>query len=306
MTRVSTFGSYNSALLDLMASQRRLNDANEKVSTERAATDLGGFGRGAEALTAMKSTHARITGFKDTGETVAARLETQALAFDRVIDGAQSARQAIADALAAGRLDGLMAELQNQFQSVQDGLNTKHQGQFLFAGGRVDNAPLNQMTLEEMAAQPSVAGLFKNDQLKQSSRIDEGSWIQSGFLASEMGTELYTIFRDIQQFHEATALEGSPSPAMQQFLTDQMGRLDQARESITGMAANNGAMQNRVDSVIEAQEKQLLSLEQLTKGKTHVDPLKAVTELQLAQMAIQASAQVVSQLRDVSLLNYLR
>ena len=53
MTRVSTFGSYNSALLDLMASQRRLNDANEKVSTERAATDLAGFGRGAEALTAM-------------------------------------------------------------------------------------------------------------------------------------------------------------------------------------------------------------------------------------------------------------
>ena len=34
--------------------------------------------------------------------------------------------------------------------------------------------------------------------------------------------------------------------------------------------------------------------------------LKAVSDLELSQIAIQASAQVISQLRDVSLLNYLR
>jgi flagellar hook-associated protein 3 FlgL len=32
---------------------------------------------------------------------------------------------------------------------------------------------------------------------------------------------------------------------------------------------------------------------------------KAITDLQLSQVAIQASAQVISQLRQVSLLNYL-
>ena len=41
-------------------------------------------------------------------------------------------------------------------------------------------------------------------------------------------------------------------------------------------------------------------------SRIDVDPLKAVTELQLSQVAVQASAQVVAQLSEVSLLNYLR
>lgn len=306
MNRVSTFGSFNSALLNLMSSQRKLETANEHVSTQRKATDLGGFGRTAETVTALNSTHARITQFKEAGEAAASRLKTQALAFDRVIDGGQSARQAIADALAAGRLDGLMAELGNQFQSIQDGLNTQHQGQYLFAGGRVDQAPLANTDLAGMAASPTVAQLFRNDGLKQTTRIDEGSYVQSGYLASEIGTELYGILRDIQLYHQGTALTGKPSAATETFLKTQMDRLDAAREAVTGQAANNGAMHARVDSVIEAQDKQLITLEELTKDKTHVDMTRAVTELQLAQTAIQASAQVVSQLRDVSLLNYLR
>ena len=40
--------------------------------------------------------------------------------------------------------------------------------------------------------------------------------------------------------------------------------------------------------------------------RTDADMARAVTDLQLSQVAIQASAQVISQLRDVSLLNYLR
>ncbi len=306
MNRVSTYGSFNSALLDLMTAQRRMETANERVSTQRTATDLGGFGRTAETVTAFNSTHARITQFKENAEAADARLSTQALAFDRIIDGAQTARQAIADALAAGRLDGIMAELGNQFQAIQDGLNTRHQGAYVFAGGRVDQAPVANIDLAALAASPTVPELFNNDTLKQISRVDEGSYVQTGYLANEIGTELYNILRDIQTYHQGTPLTGKPTAATENFLKQQLARLDGARESVTGLAANNGAMQSRVESLIETQEKQLITLEELTTDKTHVDMTRAVTDLQLAQTAIQASAQVVSQLRDSSLLNYLR
>src|SRR5690606_19101152 len=115
MTRVSTFGNYQSALLDLMSAQTRALDAQRRVSTQKVADDLTGFGRGSETLTALKSMQSRIKGFIDVGETVAARLTTQDLAFERIADSATSARQAVAEALAAGRADGLMLELQGQF-----------------------------------------------------------------------------------------------------------------------------------------------------------------------------------------------
>lgn len=305
MTRVSTAGNYSSALAELMNTQVRAQEAQTRISTQKLATDLTGFGRGSETLTALKSMQSRIQGFITTGETVSARLASQDLAFERVADGAGGARQAIADALASGRLDGLMQQLQNEFQVSQDGLNTKHQGRYLFAGGDVEKIPVVSMTLADLAAAPSVADSFVNDNLKQTSRLDEGTRMETSFLADEVGTDLFQVFRDIQTYHGTTPISDPMSDATRDFLTSQLTRFDDARTSITDMAARNGAMQNRVDGILTSQGEQKTSLEELLSTKTDADMARAITDLQLAQVAIQASAQVVSQLSQVSLLNYL-
>lgn len=306
MTRVSTFGNYQSALLDLMTAQTRAQEAQDRVSSQKVASDLTGFGRSSETLTALKATQSRIQAFTDTGKAVAERLVSQDIAFGRISEGVGGAREAIADALAAGRFDGLMLELQGQFQVVQDGLNAKHQGRYLFAGGNIQTAPAAPMTLAELAAAPDMTAVFTNDTLKQASRLDEGTRMETGFLASEIGADILQIFRDIQAFHQATPISGPSDPAAMDFLTAQLARLDAAYESVTDNAARNGSMQNRVDSMLASQQQQMESLEELLAGKTDADMAQALTDLQLSQIAIQASAQVVSQLRSVSLLNFLR
>lgn len=306
MTRVSTYGNYQSALLDLMSAQTRAQDAQERVSTQKVATDLNGFGRGSETLTALKSSQARIQGFIDTGEVVAARLGAQDLAFSRVSQGAGGARQAIADALSSGRLEGLMLELQTQFQIVQDGVNTKHQGRYLFGGGNTETAPVSVMTMADLATAPTVASTFTNDQLKQASRLDEGTTMETGFLADEVGTDLFEIFRDIQIYHQTTPITGQGTEAIKAFLTTQLSRFDTATANVTNLAARNGSMQNRVDAILKSQGEQQTSLEELLSGKTDADMAQALTDLQLSQVAIQASAQVISQLRQTTLLDFLR
>lgn len=305
MNRVSTFGNYQSALLDLMAAQTRAQDAQERVSTQKVATDLSGFGRGSETLTALKSTQSRIQGFIDTGETVAARLSTQDLALDRVAEGVSGAREAIAAALASGRTDGLMLELQGHYQITQDGLNGRHQNRYLFAGSQSATAPVTAMTMADLADLPAASDAFANDSLKQVSRLDEGTLMETGFLASEIGEEGFDIFRDIQLFHEATPINGGLDDATRDFLTAQLTRLDQARETVTNFGARNGSLQNRVDSIVKAQTTQKLSLDEMLSKKTDADLAQALTDLELSQVAIQASAQVINQLRQVSLLNFL-
>lgn len=305
MTRVSTFGNYESALANLMFAQTRANEAQERVSTQKIATDLTGFGRQSETLTALKSTQSRIQGFMDAASAVADRLSAQDLAFDRIANGTGGTRQAIADALAAGRLDGLMLEIQGQFQIVQDGLNAKHQGRYLFAGGNVETAPVEVMTMAELAAAPGVADAFANDTLKHKSRVDEGTVLETGFLADEVGTDIFQIFRDIQTFHQTTPLNGAIDDATRDFLTGILQRLDAGRETVTDTAARNGSMQNRVDAIIASQTEQKNALDEVLAGKTDADMAQAITDLQLSQVAIQAAAQVVNQLRSVSLLNFL-
>lgn len=304
--RVSTFGNYQSALLDLMGSQVRAQEAQERVSTQKLATDLVGFGRSSETLTALKSAQSRIAGFVEAGEAVSARLGAQALAFDRVMDGAAGAREAIAGALASGRLEGLMLELQGQFQVAQDGLNARHQGRFLFGGGASAQAPITSMTLGDLAALADPAEAFANDQLRQASRLDEGTTLETGFLADEIGVDLFAVFRDIQLRHQTTPITGALDDATRDFLTAQLSRLDAAREGVIDLAARNGSLQNRVDAVLKAQQDQSTALEALVSKRTDADLAQALTDLELSQVAMQASAQVINQLRQVSLLNLLR
>lgn len=308
MTRVSTQGNYQSALLNLMAAQNRALEAQNRISTEKIASDLTGYGRGAETLTALKSAQNRINGFIETGEAVAARLTTQALAFDRVAEGAAGARQAIAEALAAGRVDGLMLEIQSYFQTAQDGLNAKHQGRHLFAGGDTEVPPVTAMTLADLAAAPDVASVFVNDRLATVSRLDEASMIRTGFLADEVGAELFQIFRDIQEYHTGPSgpLDGQFEDATRDFLTTQLGRLRDAHVRITDTAARSGSIQARVDSILTSHDNQRVALQELVGKRTDADMAQAVTDLQLSQISVQASAQVIAQLRTTSLLELLR
>lgn len=320
MTRVSTAGNYDSALLNLMSAQTRANEAQTRVSTQKVATDLVGFGRGSETLIALKGAQSRVEGFMATGEAVAARLQAQDLAFDRIATAADDSRQLIAESLASGRFDGLMQALQGTFFTAQDGLNAKHQGRYLFGGGSTETAPIDITTLQDLATAPDAGAVFGNDALKSVSRIDEGTTLQTGFLADEIGQDLFAVFRDIQLYQQGTpvtidgvtytpsapgAINGQGDDDVKAFLSAQLGRLASAHGAITDQAALNGAMQNRVDSVLAAQDDQVLAFKELVGDRTDADMAQALSDLELSQIAIQASAQVISSLRSVSLLSLL-
>lgn len=321
MTRVATFSNYQSALLDLMSAQSRAQQAQERIDSGRIATDMAGYGRQSESITSLKSTQTRLAGFVEAGKSAASRLDAQDLAMSQVYAGGNGAREAIANAMSAGKLDSLMTELGLQFQTLQSGLNGSFQGQYLFAGGQTDTAPATAKSMADLTAAPTVDDVFVNDTLKHKSRIDENTTLETGFLANELGGDLTTIFRNIQAYQEGTpvvidgvtytpagagTLTGQPTAAVQAFLTEQMKQLDAANKGVTNETARNGLMQNHVEETLSAHEGQQTSLDKLMLDKTGYDPARAITDLQLAQVAIEASAQVINSLRSTSLLDLLR
>lgn len=308
MTRVATFGNYQSALLDLMRAQTRAADAQERVSTQKNATDLTGFGRQSETLTALKGAQSRIQGFIDTAGAVSARLITQDLAMTQVSDGVAGIREAIGNAVATESVSSLMLDLEGRFQAIRGGLNMRHHGGYLFAGASTSTTPLEAANLSELSAAPTVPDLFSNDTLKTASRVAEGTTLETGFLADELGTDVLTILRDIQNYHTTPGdgpLTGRLNPDQKAFLVTQLTRLEQAGTAVVDKLARTGSLARQVDSVTAAHEAQKLALDELIAGRTDADMAVAITDLQLSQVAIQASAQVISQLRQVSLLNYL-
>lgn len=306
MSRVSTYGNYQSALLDMMAAQQRSAEAQKRVSTQKNATDLAGFGRDAATVNALRSSFSRINSYVEVTKTVADRLSAQDLAMNRVAEAATNSRLAIADAIAAGRMEGLMAELEIQFQIAQDALNTKHQGQYLFSGGVSDKPPVAVADLAALNAAPTVDDAFQNGYLKQASRMDDNVVMDTGFYADALGAELFAVFKDLKALDAVQPLQGQIEGALQNTLSTLMGRFADAASGLITEQAKNGTFQQRVDKLLEDNKKRADSVEIMLSDKTDADMAKAVTELELSQIALQASAQVINQLRQVSLLDYLR
>lgn len=307
MTRVATNASFQSALMDLQRAQVRGQDAQNRFSTGKIASDLTGFGRGAETLTALKSTDVRLDGFIAAGETARGRLEVQNLALLQLGDAAGAARQAVADAISAGRMDALIAQLEAAFSEGRGALNVEHQGAYLFAGGQVETAPLSAESLADLAAAPSVADVFENDRLKTSARLDESTSVPTGQLADDLAGPLMTALRDLYAYHTGPGgpLSGQMDAADHTFLNTKLGELKTAQEGVIQATALNGLSQSRVDAVMTRQESQKIQLTELIGARTDADAAQAITDLQLSQIAIQGAAQVISALRDTSLLNLL-
>ena len=307
MDRVTTFLASQSAMLNLLAAESRQNDAQQQVSTGKLATDLKGFGHQAEALTAAKTLKNRVDGFVDSAKTLASKLDAQNLALSQVADSAQGAKDAISNAIATGHADGLMAAMQSFFGEAAQSLNTQFDGQYLFAGGQTAAAPVAVNSLAQLpAAAPS--DMFKNDQLKPVAQIDEATTLQTGFLASDVGGDIFDAFKQMQVFQQGPngPFDGELTEAQTTFLKGMLNTFGAAASGAVDVTAQNGLLQNRVDQVGKTQADRQDMLEGMIGGITDVDVAEAVSNLSQAQIAVQASAQVYASLRNTSLLDFLK
>lgn len=306
MNRVATGNNYSTVLANLMQAQVRAYEANEQVSSQKNASSLKGYAKQAETLLATRSLQNKVEGFIAHGETLASKLQSQDMALQQTADSAKDAREAIIEALAAGRGEGLMAELSSLFSTAADSLNTKFGGRYLFSGGQVDTPSVNVTKMADLTAGP-LADVFQNDGLTPASQLDESTNIETGFLADDLATGLFDAFRQVQAYVDANGdFTGPLTDAQQGFLQGMLNQFEGARSDLTNAAAKNGLIQNRVDDTLAAQDDRRVMLKGMVGKITDADMPLAVTKLEQAQVAVQAAAQVFNTLSQSSLLGLLK
>lgn len=306
--RVSTVGNYTAVLANLMAAQQRQIAAGEKVATQKNGSDLKAYARDAEMLTAMRSVQTRLQVYQEQNDLIADKLATQDAALNQVADAATAARQALMDALASGRADTLMEDLQGQLRNAIEGMNARYGGKYLFAGGQIDTKPVTATALAELTSGPPIASFFQNDQFKVEAKIDDSTVIATGVLAADIGTDLLTAAQSVQAFEEGgSGPFTSPLTAAQRtFLEGQLATWDTIRKDLTDVAARNGMVQKRVESVKNDLTSRVNALTGMIGGITDADMAEAASQLEMAQLSVQAAAQVFLSLQNTSLLSLLR
>ncbi|HEX3700649.1 MAG TPA: flagellin [Phenylobacterium sp.] len=307
VTRVSTVGNYDTVLAAMMKAQQNQIDASERVSTQKNASDLKGYAANDELLTAMQSVQIRLTNYQNQNTLIADKLTTQDTALNQVSDATQTARTAIADAIASGDGTSLMSELQGAMSQAVGAMNTKYNGTYLMSGGAINTQPVTAQQLSDLTAGPPISSFFQNDQFKAQAQIDDSTTVTTGVLADQVGTGLLTAFQGVEAFAQGAngPFNGTLTDTQKTFLETQLATFDAVNASVTNTTAQNGMVQQRVSSIGTDITTRQNTLTQMMSGITDADMGKAAADLQLAQTSFAAAAQVFQSLKDSSLLTLL-
>jgi flagellar hook-associated protein 3 FlgL len=307
VTSVSTANSYSSVLSELLSAQNSEITAQQQVSTGKLGNDLQAFGAQTGNLVATNTVKARVDQLVSQLNAQQVQLNFQQTGLTSLSTVAGDVQSTLTNALANGSGDGIMTELQSYFSQAAEALNSQYGGQYLFAGGQTQTQPFTATSLADLTTQPSVNSFFQNGGLTPVTRIDDSTTIQSGFLASGIGSSLMSAFQSIQTFQQSANgnFGGALTPAQQTFLQGMITQMSTVTDAATQTAAQGGEIQSQVDTATTTQTNRQTTLTNMLGDITDVNMAQAASNLSQAQSAVQASAQVFLTLKGMSLLNYL-
>ncbi len=304
MTRISTFGASQSALLDLMRAQQSLFQAQQELSTGKKATDLKGVGYQAETIAASRGALARSAAFEEAAVRSATRLEAQDVALERLSGAVGDLRSAMTSK------DGtfMMQEISDAFYGAINALNSQHLGAYLFGGTRDDTIPMTVSSLSELAALPAAADAFQNNSLAPTVQVDENTTITVGRLASDIATDIMASFKRIAEFEAGPngPFVDPMTDVQQAFVVGELQNIVAAQDGIIAVVGMNGVAQAQIESSLQGQRDQQDFLTGMIGDIEDVDMAEAATRFQSAQNALDVSAKTFASLTQVSLLNFLR
>ena len=317
MTRVSTAGQTQLLLDTLLRNQERQAKLQLQVATLRTSTDFKGIARDTVTLLGARELEARTQQFIDSNAVLEQRLGTYNLSLQRLADIAQTLRQDVIGAIESNSAVALMDKVNAGFEDAAAMLNTRVDGQYIFAGTRTDKAPVNVSTPAALLGLAQTADAFDNNNIKVQARISDNTVKEYGILADDIGTKLLDSFRRLMQFNAGTLPAGAgafapagafqtPLPKNQQdFLIGELAAIQAAFDTLNQEVAKNGVTLQLLDETQERHRDDLLFTRTLINGIENIDPADAVTDLNESQLVLEASMQVLATLTRLSLLDFV-
>lgn len=319
MTRVSTFQQSQTLVQQMLDSQARAQEAQRQVTTGHKAEFYKDIHQETASLTGAKSLLSILEQHRENNAIVAAELS----AYDQALGGMETAatdlKEAVMGAINASSALGFEAAVEGAFDAVLGFMNSQNTEGYLFAGSKKDTPPINITSMSDLttALEPPT-DIFDNDTLKRTVRIDENRTLETGLVADEIALDIMTAIQRIALWQAGTLPTTAPVPAGpagpvttplraedQAFLTGEIANLESLVQDLNEARGVNGLNQKVVDTTVVSIEAQISQTTIFISNIEDVDSAEAITNLNQANFALEASYNVLSQINRVSLLNFL-
>ena len=308
--RVSTGAQTAYFLSQITGAGNALDKTQASIASGKNATTYAGFGDKTQVLTATIAANARNGAYTNATTFAATQVDLQDTQLTSLSSLAAQLKKAVSDAVANNDGSTLMTQAQSIFDQASAILSSKDaNGDYIYAGGKTDTAPMAVTTLTQLGALSSVSGAFANGDLKKSVQVADGVTVPYGVTASDVATGLMQSLKDLAAFDAGGtgnfAGSANLTQAQNSYLTGAIAGITSMTTDLNAKVAANGYVANRLT---DAQTQQT-SMDTLYKGFVSniqdTNLADAATQLSLNQTQLQAALQVTAGLQKLSLLNYL-
>jgi flagellar hook-associated protein 3 FlgL len=308
LDRVGTLNHSNVLLNEYQRIQSRIVETQTQISSGKVGDTYADVDNRAGVLSAAKSKTARTETLLASAKEVETKLGLQDVQLQNLADLSDQLREAISNAVATGRAETLMESARGIYKSAASILNSEVDGVYIYGGTRTDTPPVNAKTLDELEAAPLLSDVFENTQIPQTQTVEEGVTMETGMLASDLGTGLFQMLRDIAAMNLGPdgPFGSTLNAAQKTFLEGQMAQVQTVSRELNTYAAVNGTRYNQIEDVIARHEDTSTELKKLVGDIEDTDLAAAITKLNQDQAAQQAAARIIANLQENSLLNFLR
>ncbi len=290
---------------DLSRMSNELYDLQRQTASNNKADDLKGYGNEAGRIINARAAIAQSTARVDAANRLVSRFEIQDAALGRAASAAAQLKQDIFTALASDNGAFLADQLATAFHGVTQALNTTYEGISLFSGERRDAAPVQVSEVSDLPGALATASLFEESTRPQTVDLGVGAPVVVAEKVSTIARSVYTALRNLYDLTQGGTL-GNPITADQRTaLLAVSASMDGAHQDIVDAQGRNGDAQSRVERDVV---RLTVNADLLTKhlGKVaEVDLAGVAMKLSAAQTQYQATAKVFSQVKDLSLVNFL-
>ena len=306
MKTIPSFLISTHARTDLTRIASELYDLQRQTSSSNKADDLKGYGSEAARIVSVRTAIAQSAARVDAANRVVSRFEIQDTALGGAASAAAQLKQDIFTALSSNNGSFLTDQLNTAFQQATTALNTTYEGVSLFTGERRDAAAVAVTSVGDIRDAQASGVLFNESARKQTADLGVGAPVSLADKASDVASKLYGVFGDLNELTRNNGL-GNPLTADQRNkLQALVADIDAAHAQVVDAQGRNGDAQTRVEANIT---RLTANNDLLTKhlGKlAEVDLAEVAMKLAAAQTQYQAAASVLSKLKDMRLVNFLR
>ena len=332
--KISFLGQSNAQIARLKNLNFGLSDLQRQLASQKKYEDMSGFGLDAGNVQRARVDRNKLKGYLDNVAAGSSRIELVSTNLTKASDIARELLSSLRGQIREGNIDvtSIVAQSSQNLPFMQDIMNTNIEGRYLFSGSNTSNAPMGSVATLNNNTQTDYQNWLNGSQtttqflntLSNAGLSYQGmdpALTTSGSVTMRLNQSVeldYTSIADENGMKElmlalsvATKLKTpgtGDTPTRSEFFQVMDKVIELADAAVKKLDAANGTISTRaelVKNMRDNHERDIGMLEKMIADKENPDINEIAIKIQTLQTQLQASYQVTSSLRELSLVNFI-